>query len=201
MHALFSYLHSTLSITHNLSTTNVFVAGYLNGGYVALLAGVHMEPKPLAMFLVSASGGQMLSSSRYLDKLDALTGIGGLSSRLAVTTETEKREEIVPEEARCLFPELMVDETFPPSFIVYWCGRKEEEEESVGIAQKLKGRKVPTELVVVETPVIEQKQHLGVVESEKCGDVYAESMKGVLKFFEERIVPEEEDELEDLEPL
>ncbi|KAF8539009.1 Alpha/Beta hydrolase protein, partial [Trichophaea hybrida] len=194
LNALFSHYHTVLVPKHNLSVTNVFVAGYSAGGYVAQLAAAHWEPKPLGMFLVAAQGGKVLSPfyfgekeplaevpeelKGYLNggremrkvgplsqlgndkeefaarmalapvvwsrglKLDLLTGIPGLSKKLREAGDVNL-ESLIPEEARCLLPELLIDESFPPAYVVH--GEKDATvlmEESEALVRNLGNRKV-----------------------------------------------------------
>jgi len=242
LNSLFSHYHTTLVLKHNLSVTNVFVAGYSAGGYVAQLAAAHWEPKPLGMFLVAAQGGKVLSPyyfaekdpvgdvpellRGYLDggkemrkvgalsqvgddkeecaarmalapvvwsrglKLDLLTGIPGLSKKLREAGEADL-ETVIPEEARCLFPELLIDESFPPAYVVH--GEEDTTvlmEESEALVEKLGMRKVIAEFVKVE----------GAAHQTMCFDaVYKSYMAEVMTWLEGRCVADEGEEEEDLE--
>ena len=228
--------------THNLSSTNVFVAGYSAGGYLAQLAASHWEPKPLGLFLVAAQGGKLLSSHHYGLKnvpkspatdppteevqtylsgetrtigalpqsdasqsaefwarmrvaqevwkrglyLDILTGVPGLGARLREAEDDGTRELLVPEDSRCLFPELLIDETFPPAFVVH--GDKDATvmlEESEALVAQLKSRYVPAELVVIE----------GCAHQTMVYDmIYRNYMSGVMPFLEARMVADEGEE-------
>ncbi|KAI5786155.1 Alpha/Beta hydrolase protein [Pyronema domesticum] len=247
LNTLFSHYHTVLAPKHNLSATNVFVAGYSSGGYVAQLAAAHWEPKPLGMFLVASQGGKMLSQKYYAEKeeelgpipeilkgyldgggkemrkvgsllqhgndlqefdnrlalsvevhkrglqLDLLTGIPDLSGKLrAVEKNQEELEKLIPDEAKCLFPELLIDETFPPAFIVH--GDKDTTvllEESKSLVENLEKRQVMAKLVTVE----------GAAHQTMLFDaVYKDYMMEVIPWIQERCVADEgeEDEMEDL---
>ncbi|KAA8914636.1 Alpha/Beta hydrolase protein [Sphaerosporella brunnea] len=247
LHAAFTHYHTTLVPAHNLSATNIFVAGYSSGGYLAQLAGVHWEPKPLGLFLVAAQGGKLLSDGyygvkgepqelgelpeacrRYLSipaaegarvvgplsqsgedeeefrarlqlagemwrrgiRLDLLTGIPGLSAQLreyaAEASGGLCLAHIIPHSARPLFPELTLDESFPPSYIVHGdADTTVLPEESFALKERLKRKNVPCELVLVKDAT-----HAAL-----AGDmVYREYMAGVMRFFEGRLVGDEEEE-------
>lgn len=52
------------------------------------------------------------------DFLDHLTGNAGLSAELRMLTYAE-RATAVPEDLRCLFPQLFIDSSFPPTMLVH----------------------------------------------------------------------------------
>ena len=245
LHSLYAHYHATLAPAHHLSATNIFVAGYSAGGYVAQLAAVHLEPKPLGIFLVAAQGGRMLAPhyyackagadadlppdlARYIGpapsappaaavpqtdvaefrarlalaaevwrrglKLDLLTGECGLSARLRALGDAAPAAACaaeVPERARALLPELLIDETFPPAYIVYGSADTTvRAEEALALVENLKARQVRAELVVVEGA----DHHMMGWES-----IYRGFFAGVVPFLEGRIVVDEgEEELEDL---
>lgn len=259
LQAAFTHYHTVLVPAHNLSATNVFVAGYSAGGYLAQLAASHWEPKPLGLFLVAAQGGKLLSPHHYGLKrrdsstnptttttttpstttdpppteevatylagetrtigalpqsdatqsaefwarmrvaqevwrrglyLDIVTGISGLGARLrdVAAADDAARERLIPESTRCLFPELLIDETFPPAFVVH--GDMDASvllEESEALVNRLKAKYVLAQLVVIE----------GCAHQTMVYDmIYRNYMSGVMTFFEGRMVGDEgEDEV------
>jgi acetyl esterase/lipase len=330
LHAAFTHYHTVLAPEHGLSATNVFVAGYSAGGYLAQLAGVHWEPKPLALLLVAPMGGRLLGGHYYGVKaegedgeeykqylpphaegkevvgalaqtedeeewrrrekvaaqlckrgvlLDVLTGVPGLSAQLRefaaeaggaegmeediaaeqksvkpkstggcrsartsddssrgstnTTSETTtspttpttptssnrlKSESfpkapkkhpshcpllppiaesspssliqglthIIPQASRSLFPELLIDESFPPCYIVHGTADTTVlPAESAALEARLRRKQVPCELVMVEGA---SHQAMGLE------GIYCDYIQGVMEFFGSRILPDEDEE-------
>lgn len=243
LHAAFTYYHTVLVPRHELSATNVFVAGYSAGAYLAQLAAAHWEPKPLGVFLVAAQGGRLLAPHYFARKdtdadadadagsdatapylarrtapvgalpqsdpataaefwartrvahelwrrglfLDALAGDDGLGARLArAAAAAADRERCVAESARALFPELLVDESHPPAFVVH-----AENDATVlraeadALVARLHAKCVPAALVVVPGAA-----HMALVHDV----VYANYMAAGLAFLERRLVADEGEE-------
>ena len=141
--------------------------------------------------------------ARRGEQLDLLPGRPGLAASLHAHRghSAEELEKLVPETARAVLPELLIDETFPPVYLV--CGRSADEgprgdrtlQESHALVRRLRGCMVLAQLVVAD----------GVSHEQLCrGDVAVcrAPLAGVLPWLQQRCVADEGgDEGDDMIPL
>lgn len=102
----------------------------------------------------------MLRAGRYLDHLTGVEGLGQRLRTAAIKSGTPVDDEsydwqciadAIPPEANCLFPQLHISNSFPPSYLVHGSAdRAVVVEESIECDRMLKEAGVRSELVVVE---------------------------------------------------
>lgn len=136
--------------------------------------------------------------ARRRERLDLLTGLPGLAARLHAhrSCSAEELEKMVPEAARAVLPELLIDETFPPVYLVCGGGDGGGDEgapgdrtlqESRALVRRLRSRMVLAQLVVAD----------GVSHDQLCrGDIAVcrAPLAGVLPWLQQRCVADEGDE-------